>query len=319
MSPSDISSIPFKIVTHNGAFHADDCMGVAILRLLNPNARVLRSRDPEVWRTADFLVDVGGEWNAATGRFDHHHAGFRDQPGSRRSDGVAYASAGLVWAYAGVTAVLYLAPDFSQSTAERIAATVDNELMRYLDMVDNGDDQVAPGLFGLTALLDQMVPTWEELDTLGPHSQQAQLNRAFESAVDICRLFLTRVLKQEIARERGAASVRASHTEFDGAVLVLNRSKLPWEHVVCDEMPAVKLVVYPDSTDDTFQVRTVPVRANSFEARMDLPASWAGLRDAELAQASGVPSANFCHTKRFICGANSLDGALAMAELALKA
>lgn len=318
MNPFTLYRTPFNIVTHGGAFHADDAMGTAILRLLNPAAPVTRSRDPEVWRHADFLVDVGGEWDPSSGRFDHHHAGFLSQAGSRRPDGVAYASAGLVWRYAGPAVVLKHAPDILPAVAVRIAANVDKELMQYLDMVDNGDAEVAPGLFGLTALLDQLVPTWNELEPLDEQSQQDALQEAFETAVRICGTFLSRVLAKELSKEYAAEVVRESTTTCDGAVLVLDRPKLPWEHVVCTEMPNVLFVVYPDSTDKTFQVRTVPLKPSSFQARKDLPASWAGLRDSDLAQASGVEPAHFCHTKRFICGANTKEGALAMAEIALR-
>jgi uncharacterized UPF0160 family protein len=50
---------------------------------------------------------------------------------------------------------------------------------------------------------------------------------------------------------------------------------------------------------------------------MDLPASWAGLRDAELAAVTGVADSVFCHLNLFIAGARSFDGAVRMAERAL--
>jgi len=61
----------------------------------------------------------------------------------------------------------------------------------------------------------------------------------------------------------------------------------------------------------------VPVEAGSFTARMDLPKSWAGLRDGELAAVNGVADSVFCHLNLFIGGARSFAGALKMAELAL--
>lgn len=92
---------------------------------------------------------------------------------------------------------------------------------------------------------------------------------------------------------------------------------MPWTHVVLNEMPEVMFVIYPDSDGDQYQIKTVPVEAGSFTARMDLPKSWAGLRDGELAAVNGVLDSVFCHLNLFIGGARSFEGAVKMAELAL--
>lgn len=311
-----MSKIP-SIISHNGAFHADDAMGVAILKLLHPSAVVLRSRDPKDWESADFLVDVGGSWAPELGRFDHHQASFLAQEGSRRASGVAYASAGLVWLRFGQDVVRRLAPSLDEPAVARVTALVDDELMQFLDQVDNGDAQVAPGLYGLSALLAQLVPTWDELATHSPEDQTRLQNQSFTTAVNLCGQFLQRIVAQAQAREVGAALVRAGERLANGRVLSLSQSRLPWESVVITEMPDVLFVVYPDSTDSTFQVRAVPQALHSFVARKDLPREWAGLRDADLASVSAVPSASFCHVKRFICGAYSQEGAQAMAIAAL--
>ncbi len=55
-------------------------------------------------------------------------------------------------------------------------------------------------------------------------------------------------------------------------------------------------------------------RTGSFAQRLSLPQAWAGLRDAELAAASGVADAVFVHVRRFVGAARSREGALAMAR-----
>ena len=64
------------IATHSGTFHADDVFGVGVLMGVFPSHTLLRTRDKALIATADFVVDVGGTWDAATGRFDHHQRGF---------------------------------------------------------------------------------------------------------------------------------------------------------------------------------------------------------------------------------------------------
>jgi uncharacterized UPF0160 family protein len=66
-------------------------------------------------------------------------------------------------------------------------------------------------------------------------------------------------------------------------------------------------------------LHTVPATTDTFDARADLPESWAGLRDADLAAVTGVPDAKFCHNGRFIAAAKSYEGAYAMARQALQA
>ena len=74
-------------------------------------------------------------------------------------------------------------------------------------------------------------------------------------------------------------------------------------------------VVHPRGED--WALTTIRKSGDSFEARADLPEAWAGLTDAELEAASGVPGAKFCHNARFIAVAANRDAALRMAELAV--
>jgi len=63
-------------------------------------------------------------------------------------------------------------------------------------------------------------------------------------------------------------------------------------------------------------MRNNPMR---YENRKNFPEAWAGKRDGELARATGVPDALFCHTNRFLAVAKTKEGALALAKLAIDA
>ena len=71
--------------------------------------------------------------------------------------------------------------------------------------------------------------------------------------------------------------------------------------------------------EQRYLIHTVPLNAETFDARADLPEPWAGLRDADLAAVTGVPDATFCHNGRFIAAAKSFDGIRALAQQALQA
>ena len=316
------------IATHSGTFHADDVFGVAVLAAVFPDHRIIRTRHPDEIDRADFVVDVGGVWDPARGLFDHHQRGFegaRVRPGSDgqpvRAEG--YASAGLVWREFGAAYVQQAAQAMGRPVADgaamAIADDIDGALVRYLDLVDNGEADVAPGLFGLSSQVSVLNSTWlEEQGGDAAAVEMLQLER-FREAMALVDRTLRRIVLRAVGQREAAETVRRAARLLEGRVLLLAEGGMPWTRVVVEEMPDVLLVVYPESGREQYQIRTVPVAERSFASRLDLPAAWAGLVDEQLAAVTGVPDAVFCHRNLFIAGARSLDGALRMAANALAA
>jgi uncharacterized UPF0160 family protein len=309
------------IVTHGGKFHADDAWAVATLKVLYPDADLVRTRDPAIIATADFVIDVGGIWDPAAGRFDHHQKGFS---GARQS-GVPYASAGLVWRDYGARCVAALAEAhtgqrLSDDSAQQIAYAIDNDVVQYLDLSDVGAAKNAPGGYGLSAVVSGYNPNWLDEERLG-YGEAADAYRLeqFKRAM----LFLTDVMANSVKYRVGAAlaveQVRNAEVLEGGRLLYLKNGALPWTTVVRKEMPKVLFVISHNLNEQRYMLHTVPVSAESFDARADLPAEWAGLRDADLAAVTGVADAGFCHNGRFIAAAKSYDGIYLMAVQALKA
>ncbi len=118
------------IVTHSGSFHSDDVFAVAALLLWlakeSITAEVLRSREPKDCQRADYVVDVGGEYDISRNRFDHHQPG----GGGSRPEGIPYASFGLVWKQIG--------PALAGS--DEVAQAIDRKLVMPIDAPDNGID-----------------------------------------------------------------------------------------------------------------------------------------------------------------------------------
>ena len=315
------------IATHSGSFHADDVFGVAVLMGVFPTHTLIRTRNNEKIEAADFAVDVGGLWDLDTGRFDHHQRGFKGARPPRLVDGVetpgvGYASAGLVWSAYGAAYVEALAQrhafELDAPAMAEITRSIDSSLVQYLDIVDTGQGDVAPGIFGLSALIAQLNTHWMEEKGLDATTKAQLQESRFREAMAIVRKFLDSAIIKKVAQLRAMDIVRQAPKLLDGKVLHLQEGGMPWTRVVVDEMPEVMFVIYPDSDGDQFQIKTVPVEAGSFTTRLDLPKSWAGLRDQELAAVSGVADSVFCHMNLFIGGAKSLAGAMALAELALQ-
>ena len=314
------------IATHSGSFHADDVFGVGVLMGVFPSHTLIRTRKQELIEAADLVVDVGGTWDAATGRFDHHQRGFdgarpAHEVGGQSVPGVGYASAGLVWTAHGHDYVQAWANTLGHSlnaqAVDDIVHSIDHSLVQYLDIVDTGQGDVSPGIFGLSSLIAQLNTHWMEEKGMD-HTSKAQLQEArFREAITITRKFLDHAISKKVAQICAVDTVRAAPRLLGGKVLHLLEGGMPWTRVVVDEMPEVMFVIYPDSDGDQYQIKTVPVEPGSFDTRMDLPKSWAGLREQELAAVTGVEDSVFCHLNLFIGGARSFDGAVRLAELAL--
>lgn len=314
------------IATHSGSFHADDVFGVAVLMGVFPSHTLVRTRNSELIDAADFVVDVGGVWAPEAGRFDHHQRGFNGARPAQtlngsNKPGVGYASAGLVWSMYGAAYVQAVAADRGvELTAAQVAQVVqaiDQSLVQYLDLVDNGQDDVAPGLFGLSALISQLNSHWLEEKAL-TGAEKAELQEArFREAIALTRPFLDRAIFKQVGQLLSVDVVRRAPRLLGGRVLHLHEGGMPWTRVVVEEMPEVLFVIYPDSDGRQYQLKTVPVEPSSFDSRLDLPQAWAGLRDAELAAVTGVPDSVFCHMNLFIAGAKSFDGAVQLAKIAL--
>ena len=78
--------------THNGRFHADEIFALAVLYLIFPDLEIVRSRDENVYKKADIIVDVGNVYDPEKLIFDHHQRSFI----LKRKSGIPYASFGLI-------------------------------------------------------------------------------------------------------------------------------------------------------------------------------------------------------------------------------
>lgn len=309
------------IVTHSGKFHADDAWAVAALKILFPQAEVVRTRDPERVEAADFAVDVGGIWDPASGRFDHHQKGFA----GARPSGVPYASAGLVWKEYGARCVSALAAahtghQLADDKAVEMAHSIDADVVQYLDLSDVGAAKNAPGGYGLSAVVSGFNPNWLDEQRLGyGGADEAHRLSQFFRAMELLTDIMANAVKYRVAALLSVEQVRQAQVLEDGKLLFLENGAVPWSQVVRKEMPKVLFVISHNIAEQRYMIHTIPVSSDSFAARVDLPEAWAGLRDAQLAAVTGVHDAGFCHNGRFIASAKSYEGILAMAKLALQA
>jgi uncharacterized UPF0160 family protein len=302
------------LVTHSGSFHRDDAFAYAVLRLALGHGEaghdhtLVRTRDAAVIAGADVVWDVGAVCDPAAGRFDHHQRG-----APVREGGLPYSAAGLVWRHHGEAAVrALLAFPEAGDLAPAIAAEIDREVVRRIDEIDNGVGPPGDAL-GLAALVQDCNPPW---DSSAVGDQGAE-DAAFLRAADLAEGFLRRRVEAVRARLAAEAVVLAAHARSaDLRVLELD-CKLPWEGPVFAHGLPVLYAVYP-VPNGNWMVDAMPPEPGSFDQLLPLPEGWAGLRDADLAAACGVPDAVFVHARRFVGAARSREGAMEMARRAIE-
>lgn len=289
------------VATHDGTFHADDVFAYAILKAArNEAVELVRSRDAARLDAADVVFDVGGSFDAARHRYDHH---MRDRP--QRPSGEPYSSAGMVWRDFGADAIRTLLPEAPAKSVPGIWTLLDQGLIRDIDLMDNGEMVPHPGHF--STLVEDFNPTFAE-----PGRDETT---AFLEAAELAGRVLARACARALAAVLAADTVaEAARRADDPRVLVLD-TRVPWEDAVFDlGLDQALYVVRPAGGQWT--VSAVPPERGSFAQRKPLPEGWGGLRDDALAAASGIADATFCHPAHFVCGAKSRDGAIALARLA---
>lgn len=291
-----------KVATHSGTFHADDVFAYAILKAATGGQLDLtRTRDGEVLAQADVVFDVGGTYDRQARRYDHH---MRDKP--LRDDGAPYSSAGLVWRDFGADAIRALLPPVTDETIATVQRMVDDGLVRDVDLMDNGAMVPNPGHF--STLIEAWNPTFAE--------DSRDETEAFLAAAEVASAVMARVCARAHAATLAVDSVAAAARVAPHPAILVLEHRVPWEDAVFElGLTEVLYVIRPAGRDWTCSA--VPPEKGSFAQRKPLPEAWGGLRDEALAALSGVAEATFCHPARFVCGARSRDGAVALARLAL--
>lgn len=292
-----------KIVTHSGKFHTDDVLAYAIaLKYFNGKEplQLIRSRSDEVITGADIVFDVGGMYDPATHRYDHHQVG----RAGARTNTIPYAACGLIWKHFGK----------ALCTTDEVWTIVDEDLVQGVDAIDNGTSlytlnelNVKP--FSIGSVVDCFLPTSEDAT---PEEFDAQFVKAAE--------FMVFVLESTIHRAESKISSKA-------AIAEVYNSAMDKQIIICEKyIPGAKkllsiydepiFVIYPDQ-NSRWRVEGVRIDPNDFPIRKDLPTSWAGLRDADFQNQSGVADATFCHPGLFTAGAETKSGAVELAKKAL--
>lgn len=318
---------PVRALTHSGNFHLDETLGYVILHYaLAPGGdlrgRVLgegtpdrlgfeRTRSPERIRAADIVFDVGGVYDPAKGRYDHH---MKDKP--LREDGTPFSAAGLLWKDYGIAAIRnILGTPVEDSVAEAIWQAVDRSMVLPIDQDDNGVVKLEK--LSLADIVAACRPTWDAAELYGAQEARARETLGFANAAVAVASHLVNTVDRVRASLKATDRVLAAYEAAQDKRILVMDTGMPTEKVIFEHDLPVVYVVSPAGSG-RWNVKAVPPVRGDFGQRVSLPEAWRGLEGEALASVSGVPDAVFAHPARFICGAGSREGALKMARLALE-
>ncbi len=255
-----------KIVTHSSKFHTDDIFAVAtlLLTLEGKEVEVIRSRDMEIIKSADYVVDVGEVYDVSINRFDHHQHG----GAGRRENGVPYAAFGLVWKHFGEK----LCPNLN------VYKKIDQMIVQPIDANDNGLqflESKIPDLFPFDSGLITYIfsPTWKE--------DSVDIDGVFMEMVSYAKVFLKRAIVVRSHADEAESFVQNAYNKSVDKRLIELDERYPWEEVL-SKFPEPLYVIYKKRIDNNWSIKCVPKNFFTYENRKKLPESWAGKSFDEL-------------------------------------
>lgn len=345
VSAKRLKTSPISIGTHNGHFHADEALAVYMLRLLPAyqSSQLIRTRDPALLETCHTVVDVGGEYEAAKNRYDHHQRTFNTTFPERTTK---LSSAGLVYMHFGkaIIAQSLGVPEENEEVGV-IWNKIYESFIEALDAHDNGisaydpkqvaaaglEKRFSDGGFSLGAMVGRLNPNWNDPRPSDPVEAQKVEDEKFLIASQRMGEEFSRDLdyyaKSWLPARDIVKKAYAKRLEYDalGRILVFDGQSVPWkDHLYTLEEQEgtenkVLYVLYPEkpAPDAKWRIQCVPESKDSFQSRKPLPEAWRGFRDEELSSLSGVEGGVFVHAAGFIGGNKTFDGASKMVTKAL--
>ncbi|VDK39356.1 unnamed protein product [Taenia asiatica] len=338
-----------KLGTHNGVFHCDELLALAMLRQLPEyrDAELVRSRDPARLQDCDVLFDVGAEFDPDRHRYDHHQTSFDKTIKDFYPDlkpVVKLSSAGLIYVHFGKRVIASILGE--ESTDSNVVRAIFPFLyatfISEIDGIDNGVPTAPVPLTysihtNLSARVDRFNPSWNKSD----EDETECFIRAFklvesEFVSTVRDLAETWYPAYNIVKD----SLLSRHSVHpSGAILHLAQA-CPWKShffelekevlgiTDCDVdkntdfkgRPVFVIVERKSDGERQFSLISIPCQPNlPFSNRVPLVAAWAGKRDEELSELVGLSGCVFVHTSLFLGINKTFDGALQMAVISLKA
>jgi uncharacterized UPF0160 family protein len=344
------------ICTHSGTFQADEAMGCWLLRQLPEyyQSNIVRTRDDSIISSTsdtttnhpkvDIVLDVGGVYNHAQKRYDHHQRDYSEYfdydegkaTSSSSSRCTKLSASGLIYRHYGKEVIMQHYPNLSNEYLDIVYRKLYDTLLEALDAIDTGVEIIPPDCgitllykdnTGLSSRVSRLNPRWNEVmdDITGlPPNPDERFERAMQLCGDDFMSCLINLVESDLpARMYVDRAIQNRYTtDPSGRIITLESGGLPWlnhlyelERIYHIE-GHILYVLYTDQ-QGMWRIQAVTKQGTKFTNRLDLPDMWKGLRDEELCTKAGIRGCRFVHSSGFIGGNDTYEGILQMAQAAL--
>lgn len=282
-----------QVGVHDGMFHADEVSACALLVLFNcvDEDKIIRTRDPLVLATCEYVCDVGGVYDPKLKLFDHHQVSYQGE----------MSSAGMILTYLKENQII-------DSEEYDLFYT---SIIKGVDDHDNGRSPQLSGICTFSHVIANFVPT---AYASSPQEQDHQFFEAFKFALGHFRRFHQRFLYNRASRQtvKEAMDKKTLCLMFDKAI--------PWLEnffALGGKQHRALFVMMPSGSH--WKLRGIPPDLDHRMAvRVPLPKEWAGLLEKDLQERSGISGGIFCHKGRFISVWETKEAALEALRIVMK-
>ena len=306
-----------KIIgTHSGTFHSDEVLSTFLLKYYPDTIKsvVIRTRNNEILKQCDVVVDVGSIIDPKTFRFDHHMKEFTEVFNEKDEElnTIKLSSAGLVWKYLGRDILNNLLKSMglleqNKTHIEEMFKYIYLDFIMGVDGMDNGvtqyDKDIKPKykLSGhFTDRISRLNPEW--------NAENVDVNERFRKGWDVAEEeFLFQVKKYAnsyfIAYDIVENAVKEALKE-NRSYIILERF-CPWKkclYAIEKKLGIENKLLYcvHPGHNNRWCSTAVNLNDHCMELRKPFPKEWRAKRDAELKKITGIDDAEFVHVSGFV-------------------
>ena len=301
---------PFVVCTHDGVFHTDELMAVAILKLYiefnKCTLEIVRSRNDVSMDSADLVFDEG---MMNEGKYFDHHQPLDEY---HNDDNVPLASAGLVWKDLGYHLIKHVIRHMEFENIDDTAVLsiwnkIDTKLITPIDAADNG--------VNLYKDYKNRPVDLSTVITMFNHYQSDIQNKQFYKALKLmCSIlhnFIISMIKQIYGEKQLLDLINTSENKYNN-ICIIPKYINNWKDIVnehFDQFEKFKLLLYPSDTEiddrgeQTWRITSFPkYKHDGFSIRCPAPLEWLSLKGDELKRISKHNCLTFVHKNGFMGG-----------------
>ena len=304
-----------KIIgTHSGKFHPDEVLSTFLLKFQSKKSIVIRTRNNEILKQCDIVVDVGSIIDTKTFRFDHHMKEFKEvfDEKDEELNKIKLSSAGLVWKYLGLDIINNILKSLNlyeqnKNYINEIFKKIYIDFILGVDGIDNGVNQYDKDIkpkYKLVGDFNQRIsrlnPEW--------NIENVDVNERFKKGWDIAEEEFFYYIKNYansyfIAYDIVLNAVNEALKE--NRVYFILEKYCPWKKIIYEIEKKLGVenkflyCVHP-SNNNRWCSTAVNLNENCMELRKPFPIEWRAKSDEELQKVTGIKDAIFVHVSGFV-------------------